>query len=535
MRNLRTPDYGRPPQPVRTGLAGIALIALVSVGVTGAAPPASAGGLLGNLLCPVLNTLGVTSAGWDDGATTPPTTMTQVAAATGATTLRSRGVDGSGVGVAVIDSGAVPVQGLDGPDKIIYGPDLSFESQNPGSSYLDTYGHGTHLSGIIAGDDGATGFEGVAPGAHLIALKVASHDGAADVSQVLAAIDWVVQHRDDAGLNIRVLNLAYGTASLQSYQLDPIAFAVENAWRHGIVTVVAGGNDGTSRGALTDPAVDPYVLAVGAANLNGSNLLGCATVASFSSRSSSRSVDVIAPGVSIQSLRDPGSEIDQAHPGAVVQTRFFRGSGTSQATAVVSGSVALLLQARPTLTPDQVKALLKSTSTPLALLDRAAEGSGMINVTRAAGAPVPYGSTQSFARALGTGSIESARGDSHVAMDGVELTGEQDIMGQPWSGATWAPASAAATAWTGGSWNGAEWTGTCFCGSTTGIITWDGKSWTGKSWTGKSWTGKSWTGQSWTSQSWTGKSWTGQSWTGQSWTGKSWTGKSWTGKSWTSS
>ena len=496
---------------------------LTTIGV--AAPPASAG-LLGNLLCPVVNTvLGVTSAGWDDGVTTPPSTMTQVEQSIGATTLYNRGITGSGIGVALIDSGVAPVQGLNGPGRVINGPDLSFESQSGQSQYLDTYGHGTHMAGIIAGDDGPGGvFEGVAPGAHVVSLKVASHDGAADVSQVIAAIDWVVEHRDDPGMNIRVLNLSYGTESTQSYQLDPIAFAVENAWRHGIVTVVAGGNDGTSAGSLTDPAVDPYVLAVGAANLNASNLLGCTTMAPFSSRSSSRTVDVVAPGVSIESLRDPGSAIDDAHSGAVVDSRFFRGSGTSQATAVVSGAVALLLQARPTLTPDQVKGLLKSTASPLALFDQNAEGSGFIHVASAASSWVPS-STQEWAPSQGTGSLEQARGGSHVALDGIELTGEQDIMGSPWNGAQWAASSAAASAWTGGSWNGAVWAGSCWCGTSWAASTWSGQSWTGKSWTGKSWTG----------QSWTGKSWTGQSWTGQSWTGKSWTGQSWTGKSWTSS
>jgi serine protease AprX len=492
--------------------------------------PASADlfdGLLGGLLCPVTNTLGVTSAGWDDGATTPPTTLGQVRQMIGASALAAKGVDGTGVDVALIDSGVVPVQGLAGAGKVVNGPDLSFDAQTGAPSHLDTFGHGTHLAGILAGDDGAGGFDGVAPGARVISLKVAAHDGAADVSQVLAAIDWVVQHRNDPGMNIRVLALAYGTASTQGYRTDPLAFAVENAWRHGIVTVVAGGNDGRSRSTLVDPAIDPYVLAVGAADITGSNLLGCASVAPFSSRSSGRSVDVIAPGVSIQSLRNPGSSIDDAHPGAVVASRYFRGSGTSQAAAVTAGAVALLLDARPSLTPDQVKRLLESTASTLSLLNGAAEGSGMIDVAAASKAWVSSSTAQSFTRATGTGLLEPARGGNHVAMDGVELAGERDVMGQPWNGAAWASASGSARAWTGGAWNGAEWTGTCFCTEGTGP-------WTGKSWTGKSWTGKSWTGKSWTGQSWTGKSWTGQSWTGQSWTGKSWTGKSWTGKSWTS-
>ncbi|HWW54190.1 MAG TPA: S8 family serine peptidase, partial [Acidimicrobiales bacterium] len=412
---------------MRRAFAVVATAGLVGGGVVAVGTPPASAGLLGNVLCPVGGTvgqvLGVLSAGWDDGATTPPTTMAQVSNEIGASSLWSRGVTGAGIGVALIDSGVVPVSGLAGAGKVVYGPDLSFESQLPQTANLDTFGHGTHMAGIIAGNDGPGGtFEGVAPGAHLISVKVASHDGAADVSQLLAAIDWVVQHRNDPGLNIRVLNLSYGTESIQSYQLDPIAYAVENAWKHGIVTVVSGGNDGTSRGSLTDPAIDPYVLAVGAANLTQAGLLSCGSVAPFSSRgSAARSVDVVAPGVSLESLRDPGSTIDTHHPGAVVNTRFFRGSGTSQAAAVTSGAVALLLQARPNLSPDQVKALLKTTATPLALLDGNAEGSGAINVGQAATAPIPFASTQKWAPAGGTGSIEQARGGSHVALGGVEL------------------------------------------------------------------------------------------------------------------
>ena len=273
---------------------------------------------------------------------------------------------------------------------------------------------------------------------------------------------------------------------------------------------------------MTDPAIDPFVLAVGAADLRDSNLLSCGSVAPFSSRgSSSRTVDVVAPGVSIASLRDPGSTIDQGHPGAVVNGRFFRGSGTSQAAAVTSGAVALLLQARPTLSPDQVKALLRATATPLALLDNSAEGAGAINVQAAAGAALPWSSTQRWTAAAGTGSLEGARGGSHVAVDGTELVGEQDIMGQPWSGAAWAPDSAAATAWSGGKWNGQVWSGAGWTSS-----------WTTPTWTGNSWTGNSWSGAAWSGNSWSGHSWSGHSWSGNSWSGNSWTGNSWTGAAW---
>ena len=493
--------------------AGVATACLGAAAL--AAPPASAGllsgGLLGGLLCPVTNTLtGVLSAGWDDGATTTPSTMSDVESVIGADQLYSSGYTGQGIGVALIDSGVAPVQGLTGTGKVINGPDLSLESQSSPYPYLDDYGHGTHMAGIIAGNDGSSGtFQGVAPGAHLVVLKTAAFTGAVDVSQILAAIDWVVQHRNDPGMNIRVLNLSFGTESLQSYQLDPIAFAVENAWKHGIVTVVSAGNDGTNHGSLTDPAVDPYVLAVGAANLNESNLLGCATVAPFSSRGNGvRNPDIIAPGVSIVSLRDPGSYIDDNHPGAVVNTRFFRGSGTSQAAAVASGAVALLLSARPSLTPDQVKALFDSTASPLGLLDGSAEGHGMLQVGSAFGASVPWGSTQSFSSAAGTGSLETARGGIHVSMNGVALTGEQDIMGSPWKGSVWAPLSAKASAWTGGTWNGRVWSGSCWCGTSWAGTTWSGAGWTGAGWTGAGWTGAGWTGAGWTGAGWTGAGWT---------------------------
>jgi serine protease AprX len=469
---------------------------------------------------------GVLNAGWDDGATNAPTPMSLVNDAVNADTMWRYGFDGAGVGVAVIDSGVAPVPGLDGAGKVVNGPDLSFESQSDTYRHLDTYGHGTHMAGIAAGNDGRDGtFRGVAPGARVVSLKVASHSGAVDVSQVIAAIDWVVAHRNDPGLNIRVLSLSYGTDGIQDHEVDPLAHAVESAWRNGIVVVVAGGNDGATHPSLANPARNPYVLAVGAVDLAGTAGSSDDAVPQFSSRGNAeRHVDLVAPGVSIRGLRNPGSTIDDQHPGARVEDRYFRGSGTSQAAAVVAGAAALLLDARPNLTPDQVKALFESTATPLYRTGARTQGAGRLDVERAYRSLVPLGSRQAFPASTGTGSLEQARGTSHVAEEDAELVGETDIMGRPWVGSTWAPRSSAGAAWTGGAWNGEEWTSACWCGT----------SWSGASWEGKSWTGKSWTGKSWTSDVWSGKSWTGKSWTGKSWTGKSWTGKSWTAGTWLS-
>jgi serine protease AprX len=257
-------------------------------------------------------------------------------------------------------------------------------------------------------------------------------------------------------------------------------------------------------------------------------------VAPFSSRgSASRSVDVVAPGVSITSLRDPGSGIDTDHPSAVVQDRFFRGSGTSQAAAFVSGTVALLLQQRPNLTPDQVKRLLTSTADPVRNADRRLQGAGMINVKDAAEAKTPT-TTQLWPYGTGLGSLELARGGNHVVDpdDGTELTGEQDIFGQTWDGRSWAEAAWNGRSWAGGVWDGRTWGRSGWAGRSWASVQWDGRSWAGRSWAGRSWAEMSWDGRSWAGRSWAGRSWAGRSWADDAWAEMSWDGRSWAGRAW---
>ncbi|MEA2476021.1 MAG: serine protease AprX, partial [Actinomycetota bacterium] len=458
-------------------------------------------------------------------------TLAKTAKAVRATDAYDRGVTGAGVGVALIDSGVVPVPGLVSSGKVVNGPDLSFDSQADNLRYLDGYGHGTHIAGIIAGhsDDGS--FNGIAPGATVLNVKVANASGQVDVSQVLAAIDWVVQHRNDRGMNVRVLNLSFGTDSRQPYTIDPLDYAAEVAWRNGIVVVAAAGNGGVSPIGLNDPADDPYVIAVGADDTNGTPGFGDDAVPAFSSRGDGvRNPDVVAPGVSIESLRDPNSVLDLAHPGAVVGTQLFKGTGTSQAAAVVSGAAALLLQNRPTLTPDQVKCLLTSTAHRIPGVLPTAQGFGVIDVAAALSAPVPPTCTQTFPFATGTGSLEAARGSVHVVSpDGTPLVGEVDIFGNSWSGNSWSSNSWSGVSWSGGMWNGNSWSGNSWSGNS-----WSGVSWSGVSWSGNSWSGNSWSSNSWSSNSWSGNSWSGNSWSGNSWSGVSWSGNSWSGNSWSS-
>jgi serine protease AprX len=568
---------------IGTAALGIALtVGLAAAPLAGAAPASAATrtGLVGNLLGTVTSTTGglvgtvtATTGGLVDGLTGVVGTLwgdaqaddrakdlfgrydarrdygslRTVTEAIGArrtwleTDRSGRAITGRGVTVAVVDSGVSAVPGLDAPGKVVRGPDLSLEANAPTVSDFDTYGHGTHMASIIAGADpvrrawttGAPDVTdpkaqlGVAPDARLLALKLATTDGSADVSQVIAALDWVVAHRNDNGLNVRVVNLSYGTKALQPYQLDPLAAAAENAWRHGLVVVVSGGNQGPGAGGLTNPAIDPYVLAVGASDPRGS-VWGWAdpTAASFTSRGTAeRHVDLLAPGRSIVGLRDPGSFVDVTHPEGRVDgdtgKRLFRGSGTSQAAAVVSGAAALLLQAYPDLTPDEVKAALVGAATPVKV-DPLDGGAGALDVDRALdrlAAAQRWGggpglSPQRFPAATGVGSLEKARGGSHLVDPdtGAVLAGEVDVQGKAWDAAAWSRSSATVTSWSGGVWRGARWSGDDWTTAGWARARWSGEGWSRARWMADAWDADDWSRARWMSGGWERARWMGGRW-----------------------
>jgi serine protease AprX len=453
---------------------------------------------------------------------------------TGAQAMWRAGFTGKGVDVALIDSGVSPVPGLDGADQLINGPDLSFDSQASNLQHLDAFGHGTFMAGLIAGrDSGAvsgqyagdtTNFLGMAPDARVLSVKVADSNGLTDVSQVLAAIAWVVQHRQDHGMNVRVLNLSFGTDGTQSEILDPLSFAAEHAWKRGIVVVASAGNAGFKSGGLMNPAYNPFVVAVGASDPNGTVATSDDRVAPFSNTGGGgRNPDMVAPGKSVVSLRDPGSYVDVNYGSTgAVGSRFFRGSGTSESAAITSGAAALLIQQHPGASPDQIKAILTSSTTPLAGAAASAQGRGEVNLSRALNTGAPLLSAQLWVPATGLGSIEGARGTGHLSIGGVALSGEKDIFGITLSSSNLATALVNDIAWNGGTFNGNTWTGN----------TWTGNTWTGNTWTGNTWTGNTWTGNTWTGNTWTGNTWTGNTWTGNTWTGNTWTGNTWTNAGW---
>ena len=296
----------------------------------------------------------------------------------------------AGSAIAVIDSGISSGKDFTLSNgtgsRIVY--NQNFASGQ--STVADLYGHGTHVAGIIAGNGqnshGASfrkTFMGVADNVNLINLRVLDHGGTGHDSAVIAAIQTAINLKSK--YNIRVINLSLGRPTYESYTLDPLCQAVEAAWKAGIVVVVAAGNEGRNNKAHTDgygtiaaPGNDPYVITVGAMKPMGSSTRADDLIASYSSKGPTLydhivKPDIVAPGnMSISVLASSSATLMKAYPKNIVAlssyssnakgaSSYFTLSGTSMATPVVSGAVALLLQQNAKLTPDQIKArLMKS-------------------------------------------------------------------------------------------------------------------------------------------------------------------------------
>lgn len=320
--------------------------------------------------------------------------MGRTGAAVGAAWVNQQlGYDGTGVGVAIIDSGVANWHDDLGPQRVSRFVDFVTDLPVP----HDGYGHGTHVAGIIAGNgfDSGGARRGIAPGASLIVLRVLDESGDGHISNVIAALDYAVEHR--AELNIRVINLSVSSGVYESFTTDPLTLAARRAVDAGIVVVTAAGNHGrTARGAvqhggITSPGNAPWVLTVGAADHRMTDARGDDAIAGFSSRGPTlidraMKPDLVAPGVGIESLADASSTIYALHPGAriwgTVDTAaapYVSLTGTSMAAPVVTGTIALMLEANPALTPNLVKALLHYTAEAKAGFPLTAQGAGFLN------------------------------------------------------------------------------------------------------------------------------------------------------------
>jgi len=450
----------------------------------------------------------------------PPATPDQVSGVypkvVRANKVWQQGITGGGVTVAILDSGVAADADLVQPNNRLLAS-VNFADERLTS---DPGGHGTHIAGIVAGNGTRSGgeFTGIAPQANVVDVRVLGNTGSGRISSVVRGIEWVLAHR--AAYNIRVINLSFGAPANLPYRVDPMSAAVEIAWRRGLVVVAASGNGGPQRDTVVTPGIDPYVITVGATDDRGTIGRGDDMLAWFSawgSPDSNAKPDLVAPGRRIVSLRVPGSALDTLFPDRVVMAQngatYFRLTGTSMATAVVSGAAALLLQGRPTLTPDQVKALLVGTTQPYGqesgqvLPDPIADGSGLLDAN-AATLAVPCDAAPSSGGLLSGGflvgtlskptPVACANGGLRPAdgfaralypvLFGSPLSWKDPFLGGiPWFLLTWDTLVWNSVAWDNFAWDSVAWDSIAWDSIAWDSIAWDSIAWDSVAWDSIAW------------------------------------------------
>lgn len=301
--------------------------------------------------------------------------------AVGAAAVRKKaGLTGKGVNIAVIDTGVYPHPDLVRPsNRIVAFKDLVNGRTRP----YDDNGHGTHIAGDAAGNGWSSRgkYQGPAPQAGIVAVKALDQDGFGYDSVIIKGIEWCIANRKK--LKLRVLSMSLGGPALDPCREDPLCQAVERAVRAGLTVVVAAGNSGPRSGTIESPGTSPSAITVGAVDDRRTVRQSDDRITPFSSRGPAKGgktkPDLTAPGESIISLRAPGSALDRQLPQQRVGRRYFTLSGTSMSTPIVAGAAALLLQKQPSLTPGQVKSLLKRHAFRLPLRANTG-GSGEANV-----------------------------------------------------------------------------------------------------------------------------------------------------------
>lgn len=422
----------------------------------------------------------------------------------------SAGYTGRGIGVAVVDTGIAGnladfrVSQSDGSSRVIASAVVNPSATTAG----DTFGHGTHVAGLIAGNgtdrsssDPLYGkYAGVAPDGSLIAIKAGDDHGSATVLDVIEGVQFAVDHRAD--YNIRVLNLSLKSSSAESYRTDPLDAAVESAWNSGIVVVAAAGNLGTAADSVSyAPANDPYVITVGGVDDAGTKSTDDDTLASWSSRGTTQDgfakPDVLAPAAHLVSTLAPGSDYASLCPSCVTDGAYFKVGGTSMAAGVVSGAIADILQAHPDWTPNQVKSTLvkrsrtlyQTTTSTTPLLD-----SSGVPIVDALGSTVTTTSTSTTAvgQEIALDKVLFNRNGTPEAPANGGLTpnqyidpssGQIDYTRASWSRASWSDAvdplraSWSRASWSRASWSSNGWTATPQSCSDLQRASWSRASW----------------------------------------------------------
>ena len=366
--------------------------------------------------------------------------MYDTARLVGADKLWARGATGAGVAVALLDSGVQPSAFFG--TRLVAGADFT----GANNSLADGYGHGTHMAGIIGGSSGTvgstTGFTGIAPRATVVSVRVADNTGATSLMRILQGLDWVYKNHDD--LNIKVVNMSVGVPAYSDYTRDPIVAAAQRLWYDEVTVVASAGNIGAGLN-LTSPAIDPTIIAVGAVDTKGTLATTDDVPASFSAgaaTASDRSPTVVVPARSIQSIKATGSTMAAGAPAtALVGTTFVKGTGTSQAAAIVSGEAALMYSAKAGLGPTDIKMNLCNFASNRGW-DRKRQGCGVATVAAMTSAN------------LDTSYSWEGYPEASVSATTANATTDQQTRSASWQGSSWQGSS-----WQGASWQGSSWQG----------------------------------------------------------------------------
>jgi serine protease AprX len=353
--------------------------------------------------------------------------------------------------IAIVDSG-IDASRADFGARVVQQVTLTSSTSNsPG----DGYGHGTFVASVAAGQ--AHGHTGAAPDANLVSLDVMDDNGMATLSDVIAAADWIYEHK--AEYDIRVANFSLTGSVPTSIQYDPLDKAVERLWLSGVVVVAAAGNyavDGSQSGVPYAPANDPFVISVGAEDITSDHV--AAPWSSFGyTPDGFEKPELGAPGRYMIGAVPPGSTLAAERPAQVVAPGYMELSGTSFAAPVIAGTAAELLAAHPSWTPDQVKGALMVAALPVPAAVPLSLGVGELDAVAAravAEPPNPNAGLDAFVVPDPAGSPDPV---FDTAAWGQAVEGSAAWGQAAWGQAAWGQAAWGQAAWGQAYWSSAAW------------------------------------------------------------------------------
>jgi serine protease AprX len=382
--------------------------------------------------------------------------------------------------IAIVDSGIDATRLGDFSDRVLGQVNLS--SSQPGATG-DGYGHGTAVAGVAAG--GSYGNMGVSPRANLLSVRVMDDQGAATMSDVLNAADWIL--RNKTIYNIKIANFSLHATNRASVLFDPLDRAVEKLWLNGITVVAAAGNygvNGVAGGVQYAPGNDPFVITVGAADQMGTLPTKDDVAPPWSAWGYTgdgfMKPDISAPGRYIDAPVSSSAVIYAAHLDKVVSPGYMELSGTSFSAPMIAGAAAELLAQHPMWTPDQIKGALMISADPTPAAATGSLGVGELDMAKA--------------RSISSPPNPNAGLDQFLTTDASGLT----VFNAP----AWQKAALTNTAWDSAAWGSAAWNSAAWGSAAWGSAAWSDAAWASAAWGSAAWSDAAWSDAAWSDAAW---------------------------------